>query len=238
MAKHGKKYREAVAKVEQRPYPLRDAIALAKDASYVKFDETLEVVMRLRVSVRPADQDGARHGRAAQRSRQDGARPRLRQRREDPRGARRPGPISSTARTWPSREDRGRLDGSRGGGGDAGHDAGRRPPRQGARPAQPDAQSEGRHGGGGRRQGGERDQGRQGGGSASTRPGILHVPVGKLSFERRPAEGERRRARRRGAQGQAQRGQGQVRVRTGDLSSTMGPGIKVDESAMFVAREA
>ncbi len=56
MAKHGKKYREAAAKVEQRPYPLRDAIELAKGAAYVKFDETLEVVMRLGVDPKHADQ--------------------------------------------------------------------------------------------------------------------------------------------------------------------------------------
>jgi len=56
VAKHGKKYREAVVKVEPRPYPLQDAIALAKAASYVKFDETLEVVMRLGVDPKHADQ--------------------------------------------------------------------------------------------------------------------------------------------------------------------------------------
>lgn len=56
MAKHGKKYRQAVEKVELRPYPLEDAIRLAKDASYVKFDETLEVAMRLGVDPKHADQ--------------------------------------------------------------------------------------------------------------------------------------------------------------------------------------
>jgi len=56
VAKHGKKYREAAAKVEQRPYPLRDAIEIAKGAAYVKFDETLEVVMRLGVDPKHADQ--------------------------------------------------------------------------------------------------------------------------------------------------------------------------------------
>ncbi len=56
MAKHGKKYRQSSAKVEQRAYALHDAIALAKDASYVKFDETLEVVMRLGVDPKHADQ--------------------------------------------------------------------------------------------------------------------------------------------------------------------------------------
>jgi large subunit ribosomal protein L1 len=56
VAKHGKKYRQSSAKVEQRAYALHDAIALAKDASYVKFDETLEVVMRLGVDPKHADQ--------------------------------------------------------------------------------------------------------------------------------------------------------------------------------------
>jgi large subunit ribosomal protein L1 len=56
VAKHGKKYRQAVEKVELRPYPLRDAIELAKDASFAKFDETLEIAMRLGVDPKHADQ--------------------------------------------------------------------------------------------------------------------------------------------------------------------------------------
>ena len=56
MPKHGKKYRQAVTKVEPRPYPLRDAIDLAREASFVKFDETLEVAMRLGVDPKHADQ--------------------------------------------------------------------------------------------------------------------------------------------------------------------------------------
>jgi large subunit ribosomal protein L1 len=56
VAKHGKKYRQAVGKVELRPYPLRDAIELAKDASFAKFDETLEIAMRLGVDPKHADQ--------------------------------------------------------------------------------------------------------------------------------------------------------------------------------------
>jgi len=56
VAKHGKKYRQAVQKVETRPYALRDALQLAKDASYVKFDETVEVAMRLGVDPKHADQ--------------------------------------------------------------------------------------------------------------------------------------------------------------------------------------
>jgi len=56
VAKHGKKYREAAQKVEARPYPLRDALALAKDAAYAKFDETVEVSLRLGVDPKHADQ--------------------------------------------------------------------------------------------------------------------------------------------------------------------------------------
>ena len=56
MAKHGKKYREAVQKVETRPYPLREALDLAKDAAYAKFDESVEVALRLGVDPKHADQ--------------------------------------------------------------------------------------------------------------------------------------------------------------------------------------
>ena len=56
MPKHGKKYRQSVAKVEHRPYPLNDAIELARDASFVKFDETLELALRLGVDPKHADQ--------------------------------------------------------------------------------------------------------------------------------------------------------------------------------------
>jgi large subunit ribosomal protein L1 len=56
VAKHGKKYRQSEAKVEARPYALGDALQLAKDASYVKFDETVEVAMRLGVDPKHADQ--------------------------------------------------------------------------------------------------------------------------------------------------------------------------------------
>ncbi len=56
MAKHGKKYQAAAQKVEPRAYTLPDALALAKDAAYVKFDETVEVSMRLGVDPKHADQ--------------------------------------------------------------------------------------------------------------------------------------------------------------------------------------
>ncbi|HEY0512110.1 MAG TPA: 50S ribosomal protein L1 [Thermoanaerobaculia bacterium] len=56
MAKHGKKYRQAADKVETRPYALGEAIELAGQVKYAKFDETLEVAMRLGVDPKHADQ--------------------------------------------------------------------------------------------------------------------------------------------------------------------------------------
>jgi large subunit ribosomal protein L1 len=56
VAKHGKKYRQAALKVEPRPYPLAEAIELVKETSFAKFDETLEVAMRLGVDPKHADQ--------------------------------------------------------------------------------------------------------------------------------------------------------------------------------------
>jgi large subunit ribosomal protein L1 len=56
MPKHGKKYNGASAKVEDRSYGLVEAIDLAKECSFVKFDETLEVALRLGVDPKHADQ--------------------------------------------------------------------------------------------------------------------------------------------------------------------------------------
>ena len=56
MAKHGKKYREAVQKVDNRPHPLREALELARGAAYAKFDETVEIALRLGVDPKHADQ--------------------------------------------------------------------------------------------------------------------------------------------------------------------------------------
>lgn len=56
MARKGKNYREAAAKVEQRPYSLEEAIALVKSTAFAKFDETVEISMRLGVNPRHADQ--------------------------------------------------------------------------------------------------------------------------------------------------------------------------------------
>jgi large subunit ribosomal protein L1 len=57
MAKTGKKLGEALAKVDRnKNYTLTEAISLVKAASYVKFDETVDLVVRLGVDPRHADQ--------------------------------------------------------------------------------------------------------------------------------------------------------------------------------------
>lgn len=57
MAKHGKKYVEAAAKVDrQKNYTRDEAIKLIKDTVTTKFDPTVEVHMRLGVDPRHADQ--------------------------------------------------------------------------------------------------------------------------------------------------------------------------------------
>jgi large subunit ribosomal protein L1 len=56
MSKHGKKFRQAVAKVDRAPRSVGEAVKLAKDLAFAKFDETLEVAMRLGVDPKHADQ--------------------------------------------------------------------------------------------------------------------------------------------------------------------------------------
>jgi len=56
MAKTGKKYRAAAAKIEDRPYDLTEGLKAVKDVAFAKFDETVEVHLRLGVDPRHADQ--------------------------------------------------------------------------------------------------------------------------------------------------------------------------------------
>jgi large subunit ribosomal protein L1 len=56
LARHGKKYRAAVEKVEQRPYQLDEAFALLKQIAFAKFNETVELSMLLGVDPKHADQ--------------------------------------------------------------------------------------------------------------------------------------------------------------------------------------
>ncbi len=54
--KPGKKYQAAAKLVESRPYSLEEAIPLVQKIKYTKFDETVEVHMRLGVDPKHADQ--------------------------------------------------------------------------------------------------------------------------------------------------------------------------------------
>jgi large subunit ribosomal protein L1 len=57
MAQHGKKYVEAAKKVTaNRDYPLQDAVKTLKEASFVKFNETVELHARLGIDPRQSDQ--------------------------------------------------------------------------------------------------------------------------------------------------------------------------------------
>jgi large subunit ribosomal protein L1 len=57
MSKIAKKMNAASAKVDRaRNYPLQEGIELVKSAAYVKFDETVDVAVRLGVDPRHADQ--------------------------------------------------------------------------------------------------------------------------------------------------------------------------------------
>lgn len=57
MAARGKKFQAAGAKVDRmREYPIPEAVALIKDASYAKFDETVDLAVNLGVDPRHADQ--------------------------------------------------------------------------------------------------------------------------------------------------------------------------------------
>ena len=114
-----------------------------------------------------------------------------------------------------------------------GHDAARRPPRQGSGPARPDAQSQGRHRDDGRHRGGSGLQGRRG--RVPRRKGRHRAgSVGKASFD----DGKLVenitafvdavvKAKPTGAKG--------TYMQRVALTSTMGPGVKVDPASITVA---
>ncbi len=56
MAKHGKKFRAALEKVEDRKHTLEEGLAKIKEIAFAKFDETIELTMWLGVDPRKADQ--------------------------------------------------------------------------------------------------------------------------------------------------------------------------------------
>src|SRR6202162_6687663 len=54
--KEGKNIAKAHAAVEKRPYVLQDAVPLAQKVKFAKFDETVELTLRLGVDPKHADQ--------------------------------------------------------------------------------------------------------------------------------------------------------------------------------------
>lgn len=56
MSGTGKKYRDARERVEPKLYPLEEALKLSQELAYAKFDETVELAVRLGVDPRHADQ--------------------------------------------------------------------------------------------------------------------------------------------------------------------------------------
>jgi large subunit ribosomal protein L1 len=56
MRKAGKNIQKARQTIEARPYPLNEAVPLLQKVKYAKFDETVEVTLRLGVDPKHADQ--------------------------------------------------------------------------------------------------------------------------------------------------------------------------------------
>ena len=56
MAKNGKQYSSAKTKVEDKLYSINEAIPLVQSLKFAKFDETVELTMRLGVNPKHADQ--------------------------------------------------------------------------------------------------------------------------------------------------------------------------------------
>ena len=56
MTRNGRQFVAAQARVEARPYSLEDAIPLLQDITFAKFDESIEIALRLGVNPKHADQ--------------------------------------------------------------------------------------------------------------------------------------------------------------------------------------
>jgi large subunit ribosomal protein L1 len=56
LGKHGKKYTAAAAQIADRPYSIEEAVPLLQKVKYAKFDETVELALRLGVDPKHADQ--------------------------------------------------------------------------------------------------------------------------------------------------------------------------------------
>ena len=52
----GKKFESAAAKIGEKPYGLKEAVEAVKKSTFVKFDETVDIALRLGVYPKRADQ--------------------------------------------------------------------------------------------------------------------------------------------------------------------------------------
>ena len=57
MPRQGKRYRERLAKIDrEKEYSVEEAVFLVKETAWARFDETIEIAVRLGVDPRHADQ--------------------------------------------------------------------------------------------------------------------------------------------------------------------------------------
>jgi len=56
VSKHGKKYLQAKEQIEKKEYSLPEAVAQLKKSSFAKFDETVDIAVRLGVNPKHSDQ--------------------------------------------------------------------------------------------------------------------------------------------------------------------------------------
>ena len=222
--KISKNLTKARALIEPRPYTLNDAVPLLQKAKYAKFDETVDLTMRLGVDPKHADQMVRGtvvlpHGLGKSKTVAVIASG------DKIKDAEAAGAEFFGGEELVEKHSEGRLDSLRRLDRNARHDEVRRSAGQGARPARPDAEPEDRY----------RYDRRRSLPSARSRPvrssirtdktALVHVPVGKLSFDPQKlidnattVIGSVLKAKPSAAKGKYIKGI--------TLSSTMGPGIR------------
>ena len=171
----------------------------------------------------------ARHGDAAERHRQDACASPSSPRATRPRRPRPPAPTSSAPRISPRRS--GRADRVRPLHRHARHDVGRRQARQNAGAARPDAQPAARHGDAERRRGGARRPRAARSSTAPRRPASSMPASARRASPRRrwsrtcaPSSARSAAAKPTGVKG--------TYIKKVSLSSTMGPGLKLEVSSL------
>ena len=181
MAK-GKKYADAAKRFDRdQLFTPAEALELVKSLASAKFDETVELVVRLGVDPRKADQVRAGHRRRCRAGTGKDVRVAVFAAGDAAAEARRPAPTSSAPTTWPPSRP-GRHARLRRGHRHARPDAPRRPAGPGARPPRPHAQPEDRHRHDRRRPRRSPSSRAARSSTAPTAYGNVHVPIGKASF--------------------------------------------------------